>query len=193
VGWVAHEPASDVFRSVAATGSADGAWQPARVLSIPTRDSVDAPAAFVDAAGDPRIAWIERASGVRNRVHADRLADEADAGPIDTTAPVLTVALPRRIHVSRRDRIATLRLAVRCSEACDLRGDVVIPREGRGPEATARLAIAAGSQGALTFHAFGLSALPNDHRPRHLRVRITAADRAGTVTVRTRLAAVVRR
>jgi hypothetical protein len=193
VGWVAHEPASDVFRSVAATGSADGAWQPARVLSIPTRDSVDTPAAFVDAAGDPRIAWIERASGVRNRVHADRLVADADAGPIDTTAPVLTVALPRWIHVSRRDRTATLRLAVRCSEACDLRGDIVIPREGRGPEATARLAIAAGSRGALTFHAFGLSALPNDRRPRHLRLRVTAADRAGNFTVRTRLAAVVRR
>ena len=140
-----------------------------------------------------RIAWLERASGVRNRVHADRLVDEADAGPIDTTAPVLTVALPRRIHVSRRDRTATLRLAVRCSEACDLRGDVVIPREGRGPEATARLAIAAGSRGALAFHAFGLSALPNDRRPRHLRLRVTAADRAGNFTARTRLAAVVRR
>jgi hypothetical protein len=193
VGWVAHEPGSEVFRSVAATGSADGAWQPARVLSIPTRDSFDAPAAFVDAAGNPRIAWIEHASGMRNRVHADRLADEADAGPIDTTAPVLTVALPRRIHVSRRDRIATLRLAVRCSEACDLRGDIVIPREGLGPEATARLAIAAGSQGAITFHAFGLSALPNDREPRHLRLRVMAADRAGNVTVRSRLVAVARR
>ena len=181
VAWRVRETVSVTNRVVAAAGRAGGAWEPVLALSVPTRDTVGTPSAFLGAAGDPRVAWIEDSLGPRGRLRADRLVADVDAGPADTAAPVLTVALPQTLRVSRRGRVAPLRLKVRCSERCDVRGEL--------GDAIAHRAIAVGGAALLRF---GPTVLV-DPGVRHLRLRVMAADRAGNVTVRSRLVAVARR
>lgn len=154
---------------------------------------VGLPAAWIGPAGDPQIAWIEDSQGPRARLRADRLVDDGTAPPLDVTAPRLTVALPPRLHVSAHGRIEGLRLIVRCTEPCDVQGDISFPSRVIDPEGIARRAVAAGRPAVLTFPQPGLSDQITELKPRRLRLRVTAADRAGNVTVRTRLVAVRRR
>jgi hypothetical protein len=193
VAWLVSHPASFDHRFVAATGQAGGAWARVRTLSAPTRTTVGLPSAWIGPAGDPQIAWIEESQGPRARLRADRLVDDAAAPPPDVAAPRLIVALPAKLRVSARGRIETLRLTVRCSEPCDVQGDIAIAQRGIDPEVIVRHAVAPGRPAVLTFRQPGVSAQITDLRPRHLRVRVTASDRAGNVTVRSRLVAVVRR
>jgi hypothetical protein len=59
------------------------------------------------------------------------------------------------------------------------------------PEADAVRAVPAGRTVRVTIRRQGQSFLP-DPRPRHLRLRVIAADRAGNVAQRSRLVAVNR-
>jgi hypothetical protein len=87
--------------------------------------------------------------------------------------------------------VQTLRLTVRCSEACDLRADVRIPGDAV-PEAAGLRAVAAGGPAVVTIRQIGTEDFLGDIKPRHMRLDVLAADRAGNVTVRTRLLAVLR-
>jgi hypothetical protein len=82
---------------------------------------------------------------------------------------------------------------VRCSESCDVQGDITVPRRGNEPALIARRSVAPGSPAVLTLRQLGRSALLTDPRPRHLRLRVMASDRAGNVTMRSWLVAVARR
>ncbi len=183
VAWPVLDLSAGFDRILVATRSA-GAWTPARTLSIPTRASVGAPAAWVDAAGDPRVAWIEDAA----RLRADRLVAGAQ---LDTSAPHLTATLPRAMRVNG-DGIRPVRLSVRCSESCDVLAAILVPGGDSVPEADAVRAVPAGKTVHITIRQQGDSFLPSP-APRHLRLRVIAADRAGNVAERSRLVAVNRR
>jgi hypothetical protein len=193
VAWEVTEPVRLIDRVVAATGRPGEAWDPVRVLSVPTRDSVGAPSAFVDDTGYPRVAWIERTFGPRGRLRTDRIIPDAGAPVADTTPPAVTVALSGSVRLSRTGSVAPLRLSVRCSEACDVRADLVIPQSGLLPEAMASGGVRARQETRLAFRDLGGPRLRTRPGVRHLRLRVLAADRAGNVTERTRLVALVRR
>jgi hypothetical protein len=184
VAWPVLDRAAGFDRMLAASGSAGGAWTPASVLSLPTRASVGAPAAWVDAAGDPRVAWIEDPA----RLRADRLVADAQ---LDRTGPRLTAALPRTMRVNGHG-IRPVRLTVRCDEACDVRAAILVPGGDSVPEADAVRAVPAGKTVHITIRQQGASFLPSP-APRHVRLRVIAADRAGNVAERSRLVAVNRR
>jgi hypothetical protein len=187
VAWPVLDFPASVDRVLVATGSVGGSYAPARVLSIPTRDRVGAPTAWVDAAGDPRVAWIEASTGDRARLRADRLA--ANPPALDTTAPRLTATFPRTVRVDHKG-IRPVRVSVRCSEACDIRAAVFVP-DATAPEDFAVRAAPAGRTEHVTIRGPGEAFLVSP-RPRHLRLRVIAADRAGNVSERSRLVAVKR-
>jgi hypothetical protein len=182
VAWPVLDLSAGFDRILIATGAAGG-WTRPGTLSLPTRESVGAPAAWVDAAGDPSVAWIEDPA----RLRAVRLV--AGAQP-DTTPPRLTATLPRTMRVNRAG-IRPVRLSVRCDEACDVRAAVLVPGGDSVPEADAGRAVPAGRTVRITIRQQGQSFLPAP-RPRHLRLRVIAADRAGNVAQRSRLVAVNR-
>jgi hypothetical protein len=99
------------------------------------------------------------------------------------------VSLPRTVRVDHHG-IRPVRITVRCSEACDVRALVQLPGL-EAPESDAVRALPAGRTVHVTVRESGGSFLL-DPRPRHLRLRVIAADRAGNVSQRSRLAAVKR-
>jgi hypothetical protein len=185
IAWPVLDFPASLDRMLVATGTIGSGYGPARVLSIPTRERVGAPAAWVDASGDPRVAWIEGSTSGRARLRADRLA--ANPPALDTTAPRLTATLPRTVRVDHRG-IRPVHITVRCSEACDVRALVQLPGL-EAPEADAVRTAPAGRTARVTVREQGGSFLLTP-RPRHLRLRVIAADRAGNVSERSRLAVV---
>jgi hypothetical protein len=81
-----------------------------------------------------------------------------------------------------------VRITVRCSQACDVRALVQLPGL-EAPESDAVRALTAGRTNHVTVRE-SRGAFLLDPRPRHLRLRVIAADRAGNVSQRSRLVAV---
>lgn len=170
VAWGARR---DGMLGVAATsGQAGGAWAPPTSLSSITRDAF--PTGFaLTAAGVPQVLWIEigRGSGLYGATLAP--------AKLDATPPVVSARLPKRVAPTRTGRLS-VRVRVRCSEACDARlvattGEVSGRRDVRH--------VAPGQ--AATLRLPGSSELEHELRsnPRSRRVRLEllVSDRAGNL------------
>jgi hypothetical protein len=173
VAWGARR---DGLLGVSATsGQAGGAWAPPTALSSMARDAF--PTGFaLTAAGVPRVLWIEigRGSGLYGATLAP--------AKLDTTPPVVSARLPKRVAPTRTGRLA-VRVRVRCSEACDARlsaavGEVSSERDVRaiapGHVATLRLPTSSELEHELRFNP----------RSRRVRLELLVSDRAGNLVRR---------
>jgi hypothetical protein len=160
VAW----PGSDLLgERIFATSAVGGVWTAAAPLSLPTRDADQAALSLGDG-GDPRVLWLEARSPDTYRPRVSRLV--SDATLQDTTPPAVTARLPAR---ARR----VFRVAVGCSEACDVRLSLRTTRGGF--DLVSRLReLAAGETATLRVRAptFG----------RRAWLHLFVSDRSGNVT-----------
>ena len=113
------------------------------------------------------------------RVHGVRLVGEAQAPPADSTPPRLSATLPASV------RLGTVRIPVRCSEACQVQAQLW---DDPADRADALAELRAGRASTLTL-------TPDNHSlidwetsgARTLHLRLRASDRAGNVTTLTRI------
>lgn len=195
---VAWDSRSDFGLSVvAAVGRVGGDWSPGAVRSLVTR-SARLGTVSLDATGQPLVLWSEGPFGFyvdprRDRLRGARLAAEAPTP--DLSAPVLTTSLPARVRLNRRGRFLP-RIAVACSEACDvrvrlLRSVAYLPEPFEEASEAGALKAGAGMSIALVTDRDERPGLWR-RAPRRLRLEVVATDRAGNVTRRSRAVAVQR-
>jgi len=182
VGWIAL---GDVLKgktspAVLATRDTAGRWAPARAVSPPTAAVQFTPALFLDATRAPRALWAEtELLGFSGVVHGVRLVDAAQAPPADSTPPRLTATLPASV------RLGTIRIPVRCSEACQVQVQLWEAPADRA-DALAELRPGRASTLELTpRNDLIINWEANGTRKLHLRLR--ASDRAGNVTTLMRI------
>jgi hypothetical protein len=114
---------------------------------------------------------------------------DAEAPPPDRRVPVLRVRFPAQLRLSR-GRIRT-RVRLRCSEACDARARLIVPRS-HGLElapANRELGTRRTSTVALVTRADEARHLK---RARRLRVAVLVTDAAGNTARRSRVVRVRR-
>jgi hypothetical protein len=182
VAWPAY---TELGRIAAAAGRVGGAWSAATAVSRATRWA-QSPSLALDARGAPQLLWEESTSLAHHeRLRGARLTPETEAPAPDRRAPALSVRFPAQLRLSRRGRIRT-RVRVRCSEACDVRARLIVPRShglelapanrGLGPRRAGRVAIATHADEA-----------PRLKHARRLRVAVLVTDRAGNIARRSRV------
>lgn len=186
---VAWQTYTELGRIAAATGRVGGAWSAATAVSRATRWA-ESPSLALDAGGAPQLLWQESTSlAHRERLRGARLVPAADAPPPDHRAPALTVRFPAQLRLSR-GRIRT-RVRVRCSEACDARARLIVPRS-HGLE----LAPANRELGARRTTTVALVTRADEarnlKRARRLRVAVLVTDAAGNTARRSRVVRVRR-
>lgn len=188
VGWTAL---GDAYKgktgpAVIAAKSAGGRWARARAASPPTAKVQFTPTLFLDSTGAPRALWAETPllvlAGV---VHGVRLVPAAQAPATDTAAPRLRATLPAGV------RIGSVRIPVRCSEACQVQAQLWDDPSAR---ADALTELPAGRASTLTLTPE--NDLLNEWEAsgaRTLHLRVRASDRAGNVATLTRTVRVLDR
>jgi hypothetical protein len=178
VTWM--DPGDVGGRIVTASGRAGGGWSAPTPVSAITRDATSL-SLSLGAAGDPRVVWVEMVESIRlaGRVRGARLA--ADAGPVDAVAPHVTARLPKRTPRTVSGR-ATFRVAMRCSEACDVRVRVLDRRTGAEMGAIAR-ALPGGRRmtAQVRIPRLWANSVLLSKRAQRPRLEVLATDRAGNV------------
>jgi hypothetical protein len=168
-------------RIMAADRPAGGAWSaPHRVSG--TREG--RPARSTPAARRS-CCWQESTSLAHHeQLRGARLVPDAEAPAPDRRAPALSVRFPARLRLSR-GRMRT-RVRVRCSEACDARARLIVPRS-HGLE----LAPANRKLGARRTTTVALATRADEarnlKRARRLRVAVLVTDAADNTARRSRV------
>ena len=177
VGWIVL---GDVLKgktspAVLATRDTGGRWAPARAVSPPTAAVQFTPALFLDATGAPRALWAEtELLGLAGVVHGVRLVDEAQAPPADSAPPRLNATLPTSV------RLGTVRIPVRCSEACQVQAQLWDDPSERADALTELRPGRASTLKLTPRNDLLINWETSGTRKLHLRLR--ASDRAGNVT-----------
>ena len=160
-----------------------GAWQPATGLSAITRDA-DGFSLSLGSTGDPQLLWRETVrDSTAARLRGARLVP--DAGPSDTTAPVMTTRLPARTPRTRTGRVR-LTIPVSCVEACDARVRLVARRGIEVRSVVRELPPGGAMTARLAIPRWFANELLISRRARRPRLEVLVTDRAGNVASRSR-------